>query len=351
MRKACLGIDVGSTSVKCVLLNKENKIIDSVYMKNKGIIESVIECLGKLEREVEIAACGITGSGRNFTDVLVGGDIVKTEVLAHSVATLAYYPQARTIFEIGGEDCKLMIIENAVLNDFNMNNICAGGTGAMIEAIASRMGIAIEDVGELASQSKNRLELPGKCGIFCQSAVVNKLNTGADKSDILMGVCRALIRNYLTICKGNKLEPPYIFQGATAQNKALVKALEEELNCRVIVPEQYALMGAIGIAIMAREEMPNKTKFKGLEVILNARYDVRHFRCADCPNRCEVVQVYQNNELAGCIGSRCYKWDNANIHCQKPMTRSCGGGLQASTGIGSFYPDFRHPNQVSSPPS
>lgn len=320
MRNAYLGIDVGSTSVKCVLLDKEGKIIDSVYMKNKGIIESVIECIGKLDSEVEISACGITGSGRNFTNVLVGGDVVKTEVLAHSVAALAYYPQVRTIFEIGGEDCKLMIIEDAVLNNFNMNNICAGGTGAMIEAIASRMGIAIEDVGELASQSKNQFELPGKCGIFCQSAVVNKLNTGVNKSDILMGVCRALIRNYLTLCKGNRLEPPYVFQGATAQNKALVRALEEELSYPVIVPEQCALMGAIGIAMMAMEEMPDKTKFKGFEVILKARYDVRHFQCADCANRCEVAQVHQDNELAGCTGSKCYKWDNTNFDRQRPAS-------------------------------
>ena len=319
MKNLYLGIDVGSTSVKCVLLDKENKIIDSVYIKNKGIIESVIECLCKIKKEVEIAACGITGSGRNFTNVLVGGDIVKTEVLAHSIAALVYYPQVRTIFEIGGEDCKLMIIEDAVLNNFNMNNICAGGTGAMIEAIASRMGIAIEDVGELASQSKNQLEMPGKCGIFCQSAVVNKLNSGVNKSDILMGICRALIRNYLTICKGNKLEPPYIFQGATAQNKALVRALEEELSHSVIVPEQCAFMGAIGIAMMAMEEASEKTKFKGFDAILSANYNVRHFLCVDCENRCEVVQIYQNNKLAGCIGSKCYKWDTINFPYQKPQ--------------------------------
>ncbi len=309
MRSAYLGIDVGSTSVKCVLLDKECNIIDSVYLKNKGIIESVIECLGALEKRAEIAACGITGSGRNFTNVLVGGDTVKTEVLAHSVAALEFYPEVRTIFEIGGEDCKLMIIKDGILVNFNMNNICAGGTGAMIEAIASRMGISIEDVGELVSQSKNQLEMPGKCGIFCQSAVVNKLNSGVNKSDILMGVCRALIRNYLTICKGNKLEPPYVFQGATAQNRALIKALEEELNHPVIVPEQCAFMGAIGIAMMAMEELPEKTKFKGFDAILNASYDVRYFSCSDCENRCEVIQVYQDNELAGCIGSKCCKWD------------------------------------------
>lgn len=313
MERAYLGIDVGSTSVKGVLVDGQVNIIDSVYLKNKGIMESVIDCLARLEKRVDIAACGITGSGRNFTNAFVGGDIVKTEVLAHTVAALAYYPELRTIFEIGGEDCKLMIVEDGVLSNFNMNNICAGGTGAMIEAIANRMGVAVEDVGELALKGRGHMELPGKCGIFCQSAVVSKLNVGASKSDILMGVCRALIRNYLTICQGNKLMPPYIFQGATAQNRALIKALEEELNHPVIVPQMCAYMGAIGMAMMAREAAPEKTRFKGFEAIFRARYDVRNFQCGDCPDRCEVVQIFQNGHLSGSVGSRCCKWDKVDI--------------------------------------
>jgi len=325
VKEVFLGIDVGSTSVKCVLLDKQGKIAGSVYLRNKGITESLVEALGRLAmvageeggatgaatagEEIKIAACGITGSGRNFANLLVGGDIVRTEVLAHTVAALSFYPEARTIFEIGGEDCKLMIVEDGVLADFSMNSICAGGTGAMIEAIASRMGISIEEVGEIALRSRNQLDLPGKCGIFCQSAVVSKLNTGADKSDILMGVCRALIRNYLTICKSGRLKPSYIYQGATAMNKALVRALEEEIQHEVIVPAECALMGAIGIAQMAREERPGKTKFKGLSAVTRARFDVSNFVCRDCANRCEVLQIYQDGRLAGSLGSRCRKWD------------------------------------------
>ncbi|MFQ6069746.1 MAG: acyl-CoA dehydratase activase [Candidatus Aminicenantales bacterium] len=321
MEKAYLGIDVGSTSVKCVLLDECSEVIDSVYIKNKGIVESVVECLAQLEREVQVMSCGITGSGRNFTSLFVGADIVKTEVLAHAVSCLSYYPEVRTIFEIGGEDCKLMLVEDGLLGNFSMNNICAGGTGAMIEAIANRMGIAVEEVGDLALKSKKRIELPGKCGIFCQSAVVSKINLGADKSDILMGVCRALIRNYLTICKGRELLPPYVFQGATARNKALVRALEEELGHPVIVPEKCELMGAIGIAMITKEAAPERTRFKGIDAVLKTRYRVHHFQCEDCPNRCEVVQVFQDREISGCVGSRCGKWDNININSWREPDR------------------------------
>jgi predicted CoA-substrate-specific enzyme activase len=336
VKEVFLGIDVGSTSVKCVLLDKEGKIAGSVYLRNKGITESLVEALGRLAEvagpgngngsegsegvagatveEIKIAACGITGSGRHFASLLVGADIVRTEVLAHTVAALSFYPEVRTIFEIGGEDCKLMMVEDGALADFSMNSICAGGTGAMIEAIANRMGIPIEEVGEIALRSRNQLDLPGKCGIFCQSAVVSKLNTGADKSDILMGVCRALIRNYLTICKSGRLKPPYVYQGATAMNQALVRALEEEIQHEVIVPPECALMGAIGIAQMAREERSARTKFKGLDAVTRARFDVSNFVCEDCANRCEVIQIYQDGRLAGSVGSRCHKWDRLNLN-------------------------------------
>ncbi len=309
MEGAYLGIDVGSTSVKAVLLDERFQIIDAVYLKNRGILESVIECLSRLIKNVDILACGITGSGRNFTNIIVGGDVVKTEVLAHSVATLFYYPEVRTIFEIGGEDCKLMIIEDGVLRDFKMNNICAGGTGAMLEAIANRMGLSAEEIGEMALKSEINLDLPGKCGIFCQSAVVNKLNMGVGKEDILMGICRALIRNYLTICKNTRLKPPYVFQGATAQNKGLVKALEDELRHPVIVPKMCAYMGAIGIAMMAKEKREGETKFKGFNAIFWSNYHIFNFQCEDCPNRCEVIQIFQDKKLAGGIGSRCCKWE------------------------------------------
>lgn len=317
MKEGYLGVDCGSVSVKAVILDKSNNILEYAYIRNEGIIDSVKKVLFKTHvNDYNIIGCGVTGSGRNFIKVLLNADLHKSEVLAHGIATLTYYPDVGTIFEIGGEDCKMMTLKNGVITDFRMNAICGGGTGSMIETIASRMNIKVEDIGDYALKSTVSVELPGKCGIFCQSAVVNKLNLGFNKEDILMGVCKALIRNYLAMCKGMNLNPPYVFQGATAKNKALVKALEEELNHKIIVHDKCELMGAIGMAIILNEEKIKNSKFRKIDE--NSDFKTKGFRCTGCSNRCEVTQIYQDNKFIGGVGSRCGKWEMQE-HKEEPI--------------------------------
>ena len=320
--KSWLGIDVGSVSIKLALIDGNNKLVDSVYLRNKGIIETIRHGLDKINiTDYDIKGAGCTGSGRFFTSLLVNADVVKTEILAHTIATLHHYPDVSTILDIGGEDSKIMEIHNGVLSNFVMNSICGGGTGAMIEAISSRLGVSIEEVGDLALSGNERLDFPGKCGIFCQSAVVNKLNSGANKGNIMMGVVRALVNNYLAMAKGINLRPPYVFQGATAKNKAIVRALEEQLNCKVTVPEQCAIMGAIGIAMLTKEGNIRQTKFN---FNANLGYDTYNFRCEDCPNKCEVTQLYNGEKLMGCVGSRCGKWDKIKKSNIIPLPKGRG---------------------------
>jgi len=302
-----LGIDCGSSSVKMVILNENRKILKSVYLKNKGIIETTKEALQKVKGDYNITSVGCTGSGREFIKIFVGGDVDKTEVLAHSVGALNYIPNAKTICDIGAEDSKIIIIEDGMIYDFAMNTICSAGTGAMLESIATRIGIKIEDVGDVAMTSTTEINIPAKCGVFAQSAVVTMLNKGVEKKDILMGVCSGLIRSYLMLAKSFEIKPPIVFQGMTAKNKALVKALEEILNHKIIVPENCELMGAIGMAIIAMENKPTKTKFKGFDII-NDKFNIKNFTCNDCPNHCNITQIIQKGKTIGSMGSRCGKW-------------------------------------------
>tara|TARA_Y100000310_G_C20683739_1_gene817653 strand:+ start:1754 stop:2722 length:969 start_codon:yes stop_codon:yes gene_type:complete len=308
MKQGYLGVDCGSVSVKAVILDKEHNTLKSCYLRNEGVIPTLKKVLANLNLEnYEIIGCGVTGSGRDFVKVILSADLTKSEVLSHGIATLEYYPNVRTIFEIGGEDSKLMTLNEGVITNFRMNSICGGGTGSMIETIANKMNIKMEDIEKYALKSTSNIDLPGKCGIFCQSAVINKLNSGYKREDILMGVCRALIRNYLMLCRGINLKPPYVFQGATAKNKALVKSFEEELDYDVIVPDKCELMGAIGIAMIVHEEKIKDSKFKGIDV--DSDFQTKSFKCVDCPNRCEVTQIFQDNEFLGGIGSKCGKWE------------------------------------------
>ena len=304
--KNSLGIDVGSVSIKFALINEDEKLIDSIYLRNHGLIETVQEGLKKIIKNHDISSVGVTGSGRKFVGMFVGADLVKTEVLAHTVGTLKYYPDVKTLMDIGGEDSKLMTLNNGVLEDFKLNSICSAGTGSFLESIAGRMGVKIENVGKIALRSKNRLDFPSKCGVFTQSAVVSKKNSGASKEDILMGVCRSLVSNYLTMAKSTKLEPPFIYQGATAKNIAIVRAFEEQLGHEVIVPEYCDVMGAIGISIMAKRENSGKTNFKGYN-ISKKKYKTK-IRIGDgCDNHCELTELFEGDIYAGCIGNKCEK--------------------------------------------
>lgn len=310
MKSGYLGIDIGSVSLKLIIIDDKINILAKVYLQNKGIIETIQKGLKEIFnqiKDIEIKSVGCTGSGREFIKLLLGADIIKTEILAHTVGTLHYYPNVNTIFDIGGEDCKIITLENSIWKNYIMNNICGAGTGATIENIARALNIKIEDVGDMALQSRTNISFPGKCGVLCQSAVVNRKNKGADNSDIMMGVCRALINNYLTLAKSIELNPPYVYQGMTAKNKALVKALEEQLSHEVIVHPLCEYMGAIGIAILTKEANIKETRFKGFE-IKDRNIQSETFICKDCPNRCEVVKIFDGENIIGYIGSRCGKY-------------------------------------------
>lgn len=306
MSKTWLGVDCGSVSIKMVLIDRNENLINHIYLRNHGLIETIQEGLERMEGNHKVCSVGVTGSGRKFVGMFIGADLVKTEILAHTVGTLAYYPDVKTLMDIGGEDSKLMTLTDGILENFVLNSICSAGTGSFLESIAGRMGIKIEDVGEIALRSEQRLEFSSKCGVFTQSAVISKKNSGASKEDILMGVCRALVSNYLTMAKGTKLEPPFVYQGATAKNIAIVRAFEENLNHRVIVPEYCDIMGAIGIAIMVRRVNLNKTNFRGYE-LLNKDYQTKTRIADGCDNNCEITELFEGDKYVGCIGNKCEK--------------------------------------------
>ena len=302
--KTYIGLDVGSVSVKLAQIDEDENLLNSIYLRNHGLIETVKEALETMVSTSEIAGVGVTGSGRRFVGMFVGADLVKSEVLAHTVGTLSFYPDVRTLMDIGGEDSKLMTLNGGVLENFRLNSICSAGTGSFLESIASRMGLRIEDVGNIALSSTQRIDFPSKCGVFTQSAVVSRKNTGASKEDILMGVCRSLVSNYLTMAKGIQLNPPFVYQGATAKNQAIVSAFEEELGHPVIVPVNCDVMGAIGVGIMVKRANPEQTNFKG-HGLLDKEYQTKTVIAGGCQNHCDLTMLYEGGQYVGCIGNKC----------------------------------------------
>ncbi|NLI12277.1 acyl-CoA dehydratase activase [Pelotomaculum propionicicum] len=314
--KAYLGIDIGSLTTKIVILSETGEVLTGLYLQTKGRpIELIQEGLRKVADSIppgmEIAGAGTTGSGRHLAGVIIGADVIKNEITAHAVAATMLVPGVQTIFEIGGQDSKIIILRNGIVTDFAMNTVCAAGTGSFLDQQAARLNIPIHDFGELALQSKIPVRIAGRCTVFAESDMIHKQQMGHSIPDLIRGLCDALVRNYLNnVGKGKEILPPIVFQGGVAANVGIIASFERALGMSLNIPEYSGVMGAIGAAQLAREEMAGRagTRFKGFK-ISGLSYHTGCFECDGCSNVCEVVEIYEEEKIIGRWGSRCSKWD------------------------------------------
>ncbi|NLW40146.1 MAG: 2-hydroxyglutaryl-CoA dehydratase [Tissierellia bacterium] len=316
MAKYYMGIDVGSVSTNIVLMDDNNNIHYKKYLRTQGKpIEVLKKGIGEIEDKfdkLEVLGVGVTGSGRYLANIIVGADIVKNEITAHAVAGLNVIPDVRTIIEIGGQDSKIILIRDKIVTDFAMNTVCAAGTGSFLDRQAIRLGVDISDFGKLALQSKNSVRIAGRCAVFAESDMIHKQQLGHKQSDIAKGLCEALVRNYLNnVGKGKEILPPVLFQGGVAANIGIRQAFKEALGMEVHVPENYDVMGAIGAAILAKEEVKKtgRTNFKGTS-LHKMDYQVNGFECNGCSNLCEVIEIKEDGKLLARYGDKCGKWSN-----------------------------------------
>ena len=314
-----LGIDVGSVTTKLAVVDKDGELITYTYLLTQGkpvqmVQQGLKQIKQQLSKDVDICGVATTGSARYLSGVIVGADLVKNEITSHAVATLRYIPEVQTIIEIGGQDSKIIIIRDGIVIDFGMNTVCAAGTGSFLDHQALRLDMSIEEFAKRALNSNTLVRIAGRCTVFAESDMIHKQQMGHRTEDILYGLCQALVRNYLNnVGLGKDIKPPVIFQGGVAFNQAIVKALQEELNTEIIVPPHHELMGAIGAALLAHEEMVtsnNGSKFKGFKVS-EVRYHTSSFECKACPNLCEIAQISVNGQVLARWGGRCDLWERS----------------------------------------
>ena len=312
-----LGVDVGSISTNLAVIDGNKQLVESIYIRTEGRpIQSVQRGVSllkeKLGEDFLISGVGATGSARQLTGLIVGADIVKNEITAHSIASLNERKDIQTIIEIGGQDSKIILIRNGVAVDFAMNTVCAAGTGSFLDQQASRLEIPIEQFGDLALKSNNAVAIAGRCTVFAESDMIHKQQLGHPVEDIIRGLSEALVRNYLNnVGKGKEILGPIMFQGGVAANIGIRDAFQRALEQEVIVPENFSVMGAIGAAILALNKMVKKsydTKFVGWN-IPDLQYETKGFECKDCPNICEVIRVIRDGKSIACWGSKCKKWE------------------------------------------
>lgn len=319
--KAYLGIDIGSISTKGVVIDGDNNILAKEYLWTEGdptgAVKRLLRALEKqLEgKTVEIVSVGTTGSARKLIGAMTNACVVKNEITAHAIGTTTVHPEVNTIFEIGGQDSKIILIENGFVVDYAMNTLCAAGTGSFLSSQAHRLGVSVEDFGEIALTSENPTNIAARCTVFAESDLVHKAQIGHKKEDIIAGLCKAVVANYLNnIGKGKKIKAPIVFQGGVSKNVGVKKAFEDEVGCEVIVDENGHLMGAFGVAVLARKS--GKEKPFSFD-IADIEFKTRGFECGKCANHCEIICVYREDELIDSWGNKC---DNGAVKVKAHAT-------------------------------
>lgn len=307
MTDGYLGIDIGSISTKAVLIDKDNNILYSEYIWTEGnpinATKKIIESIkNKIQNKITIKGIGTTGSARKLIGLMVNANIVKNEIIAHAIGTMSKYPNVKTILEIGGQDSKIILIQNGIIKDYAMNTLCAAGTGAFLSSQAKRLDIPVEKFGEYALESSNPVKIAARCTVFAESDLVHKAQIGYKKEDIVAGLCRSIVMNYLNnVAKGKKIEDQVVFQGGVSKNVGVRKYFEDILKKEIIVDKDSHLMGALGIAILSK---------KGNNCIYdlninNIEFSTKGRECNGCSNSCEILNIYKDNTLIDSWGSKC----------------------------------------------
>ena len=317
-----LGIDIGSTTTKYAIIDEHRKIIHKQYVPTRGkpieVTQNLLDTIQKeLGNQIEIKGVATTGSGRNVVGDFITADLIIDEITAHARGAVEIDSEVDTIFEIGGQDSKYISISNTYPLDFDMNKVCAAGTGSFLHELANKYGINI--VGEfqdIALSSDKPVKLAERCTVFMESDLVSYHQKGLAKNDLIAGLCYAIVHNYLNRVVGKrKIGRRIMFLGGPSLNKGVVAAFENVLGHGLIVPRHREVLGAYGAAISVQEKMSvnhkGKSAFRGLDNIIHDRMDFKEKVCrADpqCHNQCKL-KVYNFDGRRSIWGGECGRYE------------------------------------------
>ncbi len=313
-----LGVDIGSLSTNVVLIDSDNNVIARRYLPTaskpiNAVQRGLKEIFEEVGDSVIVTSAGTTGSGRYLTGDFIGADSIQNEITAQATAAIAYDPTVDTIFEIGGQDSKYIRIEDGVVVDFEMNKVCAAGTGSFLEEQSEKLKINIVgEFGETALGSKQPVKLGDRCTVFMESDLNSYQQKGAPKGDLIGGLAYSIVHNYIQKVVGEKpIGNKIFFQGGVTNNKAVVAAFEKITGKPIIIPPHFDVTGAIGAAMLARKSMAEgqKSRFKGFDVSKQT-FTLSKFTCKSCSNNCEIQRVVIDGEKKSLFyGGRCDKYE------------------------------------------
>jgi predicted CoA-substrate-specific enzyme activase len=311
-----MGIDIGSTSTKAVLMTGEGVVAAGFYTRTAGrpvnatqnLLAAIDRICMKRKLAFNIIGVATTGSGRKFAGQIVGADLIIDEITAHAKAAVALHPAVDTIIEIGGQDSKFTTLQGGRVIFSVMNAVCAAGTGSFIEEQAQKLGCPLDRISARTEHQRSPLA-SDRCTVFMERDINHYLSKGYSVNEVLAAVLHSVVENYLSkVAIESSMGSNITFQGATAKNKSLVAAMEQRLQQPIFVSRFCHLTGAMGCALTLSEHNIAKTRFKGLD-LYKRTIPIRSEVCELCTNHCKItVAKVQGKETAyGFLCGRDYR--------------------------------------------
>lgn len=320
-----LGVDVGSTTTKAVLVRiKDKKILASSYLRTLGDpINASKKCYEEILRQIDvpvrIIAVGVTGSGRKIVGLHVGTNAVYNEIMAHAKAAAFFDPDVDTIFEIGGQDAKYTYLNEGIPYDYAMNEACSAGTGSFLEEAAREsLGIDYTQIADFALKGQNPPNFSDQCAAFINSDIKTAIQEQISAEDICAGLVYSICMNYINRVKGNRPVGKKLFvQGGTCYNKAIPYAMAALTGKRVIVPPEPGLMGAYGVTLMTMENLEKgivQRKSYDLKELVDRQVSyLKPFVCSGGKSKCDrkcTISVIQIDGKKLFFGGSCNMYEN-----------------------------------------
>ena len=332
--KVYVGIDAGSTTTKIVATGDNKEVLYTSYGSNHGSpLETVLRELQELYRAMPegayIAGTGTTGYGEYIIKAAVHADFGEVETFAHLRAAQEFCPEVSFVLDIGGQDMKCFFVRNRAISQITLNEACSAGCGSFIENFAQGLQMTAGEFAKKAIQAKAPVDLGTRCTVFMNSKVKQAQKEGAEVSDISAGIALSVIKNALfkviQIKDTEELGPSIVVQGGTFYNDAVLRAMELLLERDVVRPDIAGLMGAYGMALLARERNSLKSTLLSADELQKFFIKTSSYRCKKCGNQCLITiqhfpdgeKYYTGNRCERGIGALSAKKKAPNIYAYK----------------------------------
>lgn len=310
-----LGVDLGSTTVKSVLIDSAGRVLAKSYNRNDGdplknLLPFLIDLLGRIPGTAHLRGVGTTGYGANLARAALAAQVSEVETVAHLKAACSLHPDTTYVIDIGGQDMKCMQVDEGAVADVRLNEACSSGCGAFLQTFATSLGMSMEKFVQTALFAKHPVDLGSRCTVFMNSKVKQAQKEGRSVDDIAAGLCYSVIRNalykVLRLRSPKDLGEHMLVQGGSFLNDALLKVMENMLGREVHRPNLSGHMGAYGIALLAMQKKdsyePSTLTAASLK---NLSVTTKALRCKGCGNHCHLtINTFSNGQRL-VSGNRC----------------------------------------------